>query len=145
MERAVLLHTGRVAAEVTVERLQELGIEAEISYLPNVFVRVLSGGNYAVHITVPEAELARARAELERWAAAAQPRVHELAREVQLVLGGWTLAALLVTGVLFWRGVPYSFAWGGGLWLAALSVWTARSRRRQALAGPPAGAAHDRS
>lgn len=124
-----LLHTGRVAAEVTVERLQVLGIEARILDLPNVFVRLTSGGNYRVRVVVPEPDLARARGELERWAEEARPRVRQLAREVQLVLVSATLAAAAVGGALFWLGVPRSAGWAVGLWAVFLAGWVARSRR----------------
>lgn len=125
----LLLRTGRVAAEATVERLQWLGIEARIHDLPNVFVRLTSGGNYRVCVVVPEPELARARGELERWAEEARPRVRQLAREVQLVLVSATLAAAALGGALFWLGVPRSAGWAVGLWAAFLAGWVARSRR----------------
>lgn len=134
----VLLRTGRVAAEVTAERLQELGIEALIDDLPNVFVRLTSGGNYRVRIVVPEADLARAQQAVERWAVEAEPRVRGLAREVQLVLGGLTLVALGLAGLLLWLRVPHALWWGSGAWIAGTAGWIWRSRRQlSGAAGSP--------
>jgi hypothetical protein len=139
----VLLSTGRVAAEATAERLLELGIEARVHGLPNVFVRLASGGNYRVQVIVPEADLARARAELEQWAVEAAPRVRVLAREVQRVLGALTLAALGLGGLLLWLGVPFALLWGVAFWLAATAHWTWRSRLRHPLGGSGPGASRE--
>ncbi len=140
---ALLLHTGRVAGEATVERLQALDIAAEIDYVPNLFVRLLSGGSYRVRVSVPAPELERARAELQRWELAARPNVAVLAREVQRALATATLLALVVGGVLAWCGVPHALSWGTGLWLALLGLWTVRSRRRYGLGGVELGASHE--
>lgn len=136
---ALLLHTGRVAGEATVERLLELGIAAEIDYVPNLFVRLLSGGNYHVRVSVPVGELERARAELERWSATARGNVAVLAREVQRALASATLAALLAGGVLAASGVPRALVLGTGLWFALLALWTLRSRRRHRKGGAGTG------
>lgn len=140
---ASLLHTGRVAGEATVEHLAELGIAAEIDYVPNLFVRLLSGGSYQVRVSVPRAELERARAELEHWAAAAQPNVSALAREVQRVLVVATLVAVAAGGVLAACGVPHALVLGTTLWFVWLGLWTLRSRRRRGAAGSAAGAARE--
>ena len=144
-----LVRTSRVSAEATAERLHELGIEARVLDLPNVFVRLASGGNYRVQVSVPEADLARSRAELERWAAAAAPRVRDLGREVQRALALATLLALAAAGAAWWAGPRWPSAWGGddwwgplawpaalgaATWCAWVGVWVARSRRR---APPP--------
>ncbi len=137
-ELVALVRTGRVAAEATVERLQDLGIEALVHDLPNVFVRLASGGNYRVQVVVPAADRARAQAEIERWAVEAAPRVRALAGEVQRVLGGLTLLALALGALLFWLGVPFALGWGCGAWVAGTAVWTWRSRRRGAAVAPGA-------
>src|SRR5262245_33054015 len=83
MALVVLLQTGRVAAEATVDRLQEIEIDAQVLDDPNVFVKLTAGGNYRVRVVVPEEDLERARAELARWEVESRPRVDALAREVR--------------------------------------------------------------
>jgi len=130
MALAVLVQTGRAAAEATVERLQALGIEAQVLDEPNVFVKLTSGGNYRVRVVVAEEELERARAELVRWESEALPRLRPLTREVQILLGGTTLAAALLGGALLIGGVRPALPWAAGLWVAVLAAWVVRSRMR---------------
>jgi hypothetical protein len=132
----LLVRTGRVAAEVTAERLIERGIEARVHALPNVWVRLASGGNYRVEVHVPSADLDAARAEMERWQIEAAPRVNALAREVGRVLAVAALVALGASAGLLAAGVPFAVPWGAGAGLAVLVAWTLRSRRR-AGAPPP--------
>lgn len=129
---SVLLATGRVSAEATLERLLAIGIEARILDQPNVFVRLASGGNYRVRVVVPEADLALARAELARWEVEAGPRVQALAGEVRRVL---VLAALPALGLAAWLltrdPVPkWSLPAIFGFWLGGLGAWVLWSRMR---------------
>ena len=120
MALAVLLQTSRVSAEATVERLQALAIDAQVIDHPNVFAKFMSFGSYRVRVAVPEAELARAQLEIERWASEARPRVRELAREVQLGLLIASLPALaLCVGLVLAR------AESALLWLTVVPVWFA--------------------
>jgi hypothetical protein len=136
MALAVLLHTSRVSAEATAERLSDLGIDARVIDEPNVFVRIVTGGNYRVRVAVPKEELERAHAELARWAAEAHPRVRLLAGEVQRVLLGATLGALLVLAAALLLGArEYALVWMGGTWLGLLALWVLRSRRATARGG----------
>jgi hypothetical protein len=117
----VLLQTGRVAAEATVERLQEIEIDARVIDEPNVFVKLTTGGNYQVRVVVPEEDLERARAELARWEVESGPRIEALAREVRL----GALRSLRV----FLVCVLASLAFGGAIY--GLVRW------EEVRAGPP--------
>jgi len=141
MPLAVLGHTGRVAAEATLERLAELGIEAEIIDQPNVFVRLTSGGNYRVRVVVQEEDLERGRAELARWEAEAAPRVAALSSEVLRVLLLTAVPPLGLAGWLITREpVPHwSLAAIFGFWLGALAAWVLWSRLRRVPPGPERG------
>lgn len=131
MALTVLLQTGRVAAEATVERLQALAINAQVIDRPNAFVRLSSGGNYRVRVAVPEEELERARAEIARWEVEAAPRVAVLAKEVQRGLVLASLPALAFAVVLVALRARSHAAWGGvlALWIACVAVWVWRSGR----------------
>jgi hypothetical protein len=129
---AEILSTSRVAAEATVDRLQALGIDAQILDAPNVFVRLTSGGNYRVRVAVPEETLARAREELARLDAAAGPRVEALARELRL---GFLLASLPALALVAWLLVRADKDTGlwiavAPVWLAGLMAWAGWSRRK---------------
>lgn len=153
MALSVLLQTSRVSAEATVERLQALEIDAQVLDQPNVWVKLASAGTYRVRVAVPEADVERARAELARLEGEARPRVGSLAKEVQRVLLGATLAAGAVGGILLAlggassppssssssstssSGFHYELVWAAGVWLAWIAVWVVRSRGRAPEAG----------
>ena len=132
MALQVLLSTSRVSAEATVERLVELGLDAQVLDHPNVFVKLASGGNYRVRVAVPEEELERARAEIQRWADESEGRVRGLAQEVQRVLVGAGVLGLVVGGGGAALGVVRPWLWGLASWAGWLLIWTLRSRRRYA-------------
>jgi len=132
-----LLQTGRVAAEATAERLQALGIDAQVVDQPNLFVRLASGGNYRVRVAVPEEELEPAREELARWEEEARPRVRALAGEVGRVL---VLTAIPPLGLGLWLLTrPVVPIWGLaavlGFWLGGLAAWVLFSRLKAAREG----------
>lgn len=134
MALAVLLQTGRVAAEATVARLQAIEIDAEVLGEPNVFVKVACGGNYRVRVAVPEEELARARAELDVWEKEAGPRVAGLVRSLRR---GFFLGSLPALALLLWlvlRDDKKTGLWImlAPAWLAGLMAWAWWSRRREA-------------
>ncbi|MEQ1894162.1 MAG: hypothetical protein ABL998_16595 [Planctomycetota bacterium] len=104
MAYVFLMQATRVSAEATVERLQGLGIDAQLVDAPNVFARLSSAGTYRVRVAVPEGELERARGELARWELEAGPRVARLGRTVGLIFFFGSLPALVMLAVLFWRG-----------------------------------------
>jgi hypothetical protein len=132
MPLTVLLSTSRVSAEATVARLQDRGIEAEVSGEPNVFAKIGSGGSYRVQVLVSEEDLARAREELARMDSEAAPRVAALAREARL---GFLLGSLPAVALAVWillredkdTGLWIAFA---PTWLAGLLGWAAWSRRK---------------
>ncbi len=133
---AVLLQTGRVAAQATVARLQALAIDAQVLDEPNVFVKLASGGNYRVHVAVPEEELERSRTELARWEADAGPRVEALTRELRF---GFLLGSLPALALLLWLLLRHEKNTGLWLaivpaWLAGLMGWAFWDRRRRARA-----------
>jgi hypothetical protein len=137
MALAVVLETGRVAAEATVARLLAAEIEAQVLGEPNVFVKLASGGNYRVRIVVPEEELERARAELSRWDEGARPRVAAMARELRL---GFLLGSLPALALLLWlvlRSDKDTVLWIAIVpaWLAGLMGWAFWSRLRAVRAG----------
>src|SRR5262245_2649214 len=108
MALVVLLQTGRVAAEATVDRLQEIEIDAQVIDEPNVFVKLTAGGNYQVRVVVPEEDLERARAELARWEVESGPRIEALAREVRRgalralrAFGSCVLASVAFGGIVY--------------------------------------------
>ena len=132
MALTVLLQTSRVAAEATVERLQERDIDAQVVDHPNVLLKLSAGGNYRVRVAVPDDQLERARAEVAQWEIEARPRVQELAREIQRGLLIGSLPALLL-GLWFFVDPPQSgLVWPGLvlLWFAGLTGWAWWSRRR---------------
>lgn len=120
MALAVLLQTGRVAAEATVARLQALAIDAQVLGEPNVFVKLASGGNYRVHVVVPEEELERARTELARLEQDARPRVEALTRQMRC---GFLLGSLPALALLLWLLLRSEK--DTGLWLAIVPAWLA--------------------
>lgn len=141
MALAVLLQTGRVAAEATVARLQALAIDAEVLDEPNVFVKLACGGNYRVRVAVPEEDLERARGELALWAREAGPRVEGLARSIRL---GFFLGSLPALALLLWlvlRSDKKTALWImlAPAWLAGLMAWAWWSRRREIQEMPPEG------
>ncbi len=132
MGLTVLLQTSRVSAEATVDRLQAAEIDAQVIDRPNPFLKLSAGGNYRVRVAVPEEDLERARAELALWETEARPRVHRLAREVQLGLMLGSLPALAVGGVFLARPPETVLVWPTLLlvWFCGLAGWAWWSRRR---------------
>jgi hypothetical protein len=116
----VLLETSRVAAEVTVARLQALEIDAQVLDEPNVFTKLASGGNYRVRVAVPEEELERSRTELARWEEDARPRVEAMSRKMRL---GFLLGSLPAVALLLWLLLRHEK--NTGLWLAIVPAWLA--------------------
>jgi len=132
VSRVSLVKTSPAAAEATVQRLGEAGIEAEIVDRPNVVVRWASGGNYRVSVSVAAEALETARAEVARWEVESAPRIEALAREVQRGVLLASLPALAMLGWLLSRRNPSFWQWwvAVGLWALGLGVWGVRSRRR---------------
>ena len=136
MSLAVLLQTSRVSAEATVRHLRTLEIEAEVFGEPNGWVKLASGGNYRVRVAVPEEELARARAELLRWDADAEPRVRAMAREMRLGFFVGSLPAMALAAWLLLRSDKDTGLWLAiaPAWLAGLMGWALWSRQRAGAA-----------
>ena len=140
MAHTVLLSTSRVAAKATLERLQALGIDAQVDDDPNGFVKLTSGGNYRLRVAVPEEDLERARAEMARWESEAGPRVQALAREVRTGFLFGSLPALALLAWLVVREDKDTYLWIALVpaWLAGLMGWAFWSRRRNVPGAPPA-------